>query len=330
MMNDEVKKTAFHSSFIIPPSALLFKGVFFMRIVVTLVLTGALLLIGACNASRNESQPSTAGKSTAPAQPNREQTAEQTSVPKLSTVTANQSDSSPVEVNRKIIRNAEITLESTDPEEGLRKIASIAEARGGFVVTSEVKQEGSAASGAAKTATVVARVPAAQFEAAIEEIRKAGSRILHEKRTGQDVTEEFIDLEARIRTKRALEAQFLEIMKQAQKVSEALEVQRQLADVRTEIEQLEGRRRFLENQSSLSTITVKIEPPVSIVAATPGGFFSEAKRAVSDGLEIAVAITLGFISFALALLPILLFIVLPLVLLARFLMRRNKGRGDLK
>jgi len=223
-----------------------------MRIVITLLLTGALLLAAACSTYRNESQPAPAQKSSAPATTTAPQSAsqagQQTSVPKLSAA-AEQAQSSPAEINRKIIRNAEIGLESPDPEEGLRKIASIAEAKGGFVVTSEVKQEGSDASGASKTATVVARVPAAQFETTIEEIRRVGSRILQEKRTGQDVTEEFIDLEARIRTKRALEAQFLEIMKQAQKVSEALEVQRQLAEVRTEIEQLEGRRRFLENQA---------------------------------------------------------------------------------
>jgi Domain of unknown function (DUF4349) len=304
-----------------------------MRIVMTLLLTGALLLAAACSVGRNASQPAPSEKSTsapaATAPQSGGQTGQQTSVPKLSTAVATQAESAPAEVNRKIIRNAEIGLESPDPEEGLRRIASIAEAKGGFIVTSEVKQEGSDASGASKTATVVARVPAAQFEATIEEIRKAGSRILQEKRTGQDVTEEFIDLEARIRTKRALEAQFLEIMKQAQKVSEALEVQRQLADVRTEIEQLEGRRRFLENQSSLSTITVKIEPPVSIVTAMPGGFFSEIKRAFSDGLEVAVAIILTMIRVVVALLPFLLLIVLPLVLLVRFLMRRTKRRGEM-
>jgi Domain of unknown function (DUF4349) len=305
-----------------------------MRIVITLLLTGALLLAAACSSSR-ESQPAAPQKSSEPATTAAPQSAsqpgQQTSVPKLSAA-AEQAQAPPAEVNRKIIRNAEIGLESPDPEEALRKIASIAEAKGGFVVTSEVKQEGegSDASGASKIVTLVARVPAAQFEATIEEIRKAGSRILQEKRTGQDVTEEFIDLEARIRTKRALEAQFLEIMKQAQKVSEALEVQRQLAEVRTEIEQLEGRRRFLENQSSLSTITVKIEPPVSIVAATPGGFFSEVKRAFSDGLSVAVETILLLIRVVLALLPVLVLIVLPIVLLVRYLIRRSKRQGEIK
>jgi chromosome segregation ATPase len=75
------------------------------------------------------------------------------------------------------------------------------------------------------------------------------------------VTEEYIDLEARLRTQKALEAQFLEIMKQAHKISDALEVQRQIAEVRADIERIEGRRRFLENQSALSTITLMLQTP---------------------------------------------------------------------
>ena len=87
------------------------------------------------------------------------------------------------------------------------------------------------------------------------------------KISGQDVSEEYLDLEARLRTKKALEAQFLEIMKQARKVQDALDVQSQLADVRTEIERLEGRRRFLENQAALSTITTTLQMPQPIIAA---------------------------------------------------------------
>ncbi len=146
--------------------------------------------------------------------------------------------------DRKIIRNAELAIELAAPTEGQRKITAIAEAHGGFVVTSEFKQnEGGNQPAASSTVNVVVRVPSMQFAAVVQEIESMGGRVKQRKVTGQDVTEEYIDLEARIRTKRALEAQFLEIMKQAHKVSDALEVQSQLAEVRTEIERLEGRRR---------------------------------------------------------------------------------------
>ncbi len=226
---------------------------------------------------------------------------------------------------RKIIRNADLTLETNDPSQGQRKIASIAEAHGGFVITSEAKQTN--AEGQLKpemVVTITVRVPSAQFDAAVNEIRGAGNRIAIEKITGQDVTEEYIDLEARIRAKQALETQFMEIMKQARTVEDALEVQRQLSDVRSEIERLEGRRRFLENQSSLSTINVTLQPPSQIVSST--GFFYSVKRAFSDGLDVAANITLAFISVFIAFLPILIFIVLPIYFIVRYLLRRSQRR----
>lgn len=301
-----------------------------MRVIAVSLLVGALLILAACSAANRQAdtdsdtastRPATAPETTAQADARQQQ-----ALPTLSNTSAAEPNSSPVEVNRKIIRNADLTLETDIPENGLQKIAAIAETRGGFIVTSEVRQQGGSAD--AKVVTVVARVPSAQFEVAVEEIRKTGSRVLQEKRTGRDVTEEYIDLEARVRTKKALEAQFLEIMKQAQKVSEALEVQRQLAEVRTEIEQLEGRLRFLANQTSLSTITVTLQPPVSLVSATPRGFYSGVKEAISDGVDIAVVILLFIIRAVLALIPIALFIVLPGVLVGRFFTSRYRRQRE--
>jgi hypothetical protein len=229
-------------------------------------------------------------------------------------------------VERKIIRNAEITIEVDAPDEGQRKIASIAEKHGGFVVISESSQSDTKSqSSAASVVNVVIRVPAQNFNAAVEEIRGAvapGGRILHEKKSGQDVTEEYIDLEARLRAKRALEAQFLEIMKQAHKVSDALEVQTQLTQVRTEIEQIEGRRRFLENQSALSTITVTLRTPAPVVAATTRGFLYDLKSAFGDGVDTAAEIVLGVIRFVILMIPIALLILLPCWFAFKWLRRR--------
>ena len=225
--------------------------------------------------------------------------------------------------DRKIIRNGELTIETDSPTDNLRKITSIAEAQGGFVVTSEFKQnDGSAQTKPTQTVTVVARVPSSHFSEALEQIRAVGSRVIQEKVSGQDVSEEYLDLEARIRTKKALEAQFLEIMKQARKVSDALEVQSQLADVRTEIERLEGRRRFLENQSALSTITATLQMPAPLVAATTTGFGHSVKQAFGDAVDTAASIILFVIQAVIVLIPIALLVVLPVWLVWRVLRRR--------
>lgn len=228
-----------------------------------------------------------------------------------------------VAVERKIIRDADISLEVASPAEGQRKLGAIAEAHGGFVITSESRQIDNASRDSQPTeiVTVQLRVPAARFDAALAEIRAVGTRVRAEKQTGKDVTEEFIDLDARLRTQRALEAQFLEIMKRANNVSDALEVHTQLASVRTEIERVEGRRRFLENQAALSTINATLQSPASLVSVNTSGFFYGIKSAFGDGIDIAAAIILSIIRFGIALLPVLFLIVLPLALIWRFLLR---------
>ncbi|MGH9755712.1 MAG: DUF4349 domain-containing protein [Blastocatellia bacterium] len=224
---------------------------------------------------------------------------------------------------RKIIQNAEMTIETDTPNEGQRKIGVIAEKHGGFVVISESKRNEAASQNVASTVVnVVVRVPAQKFQATLDEIRAVGGRIMHDRSSGQDVTEEYIDLEARIRTKKALEAQFLEIMKQARKISDAMEVQTQLADVRTEIERLEGRRRFLENQSALSTIDITLRTPTPVVAAATRGFFYELKTALGDGVTVGADIFLGIIRFVIVMIPVTLFILLPAWYVFKWLRRR--------
>jgi len=236
-------------------------------------------------------------------------------------------------IERKIIRNATLTLEVTSPPDNQRKITSIAETHQGFVVTSESTRRTTEDKAKPEvTINLVVRVPAMQFNQVMEEIRAVAGRVIDEKTTGQDVTEEFIDLEARIKNQKALEAQFLEIMKRAGKVEDALQVQTQLADVRTEIEKLEGRKRFLENQASLSTITVTLQSPTQIVNAA--GFWYSIRSAFSDGVDVATAIVLFLIRLVIALLPILVLIVLPVGLVAKLVsmrMRRkrlNQERAD--
>ena len=240
------------------------------------------------------------------------------------TTTTTQGDA-PAQVTRKIIRNATLTLEVEQPAKAAQRVASIAEAHGGFVVTSDARQQTPARGERPyEVVTVELRVPAAQFDAALADIRGAGGSVTAEKITGKDVTEEYIDLEARLRTQRALEEQLMQIMKRAGAVDDAISVQRELTNVRTEIERVEGRRRFLENQSSLSTISVTLQPPAPLIGTT--GFFHSVGAAFGEGVDIAASITLFFIRLLLALVPVAVFIVLPVYFFMRYLIRRARSR----
>lgn len=227
---------------------------------------------------------------------------------------------STVQYERKIIRNGELDLESDNTKNSYTKIASIAEKHGGFVVTSE----SSALGDAGETYNIILRVPAAKFDQTLQEIRAVGTRVVREKISGIDVTEEFYDLEARLRAKRALEEQFLEIMKRATKVSDALEVQTQITEVRTEIEQMEGRRRYLENQAALSTVTINLHPPARVMVSG-SSFTHKLRDAFSDSRELMEELILFGVRITGVVFP-LVAVALPIGLYIRRVRRRRTNK----
>jgi len=241
---------------------------------------------------------------------------------KISLEQSDQTQTAPTTIERKIIRNADLTLEANAPEEAQNKITAIAESKGGFVIESSQSSSDVKAT-TRDTVTMTIRVPSAMFNETLDEIRKTSSRVIVETVKGQDVTEEFIDIEARLKTKKALEEQFLGIMKQSKSVEDALNVQRELADVRVEIEQIEGRKRFLENQSSLSTVKIKLQAP-TVFAANSTGFFSRLGESISSGLNGAMNFILVLVTFVIALVPFLIFIVLPMYLIVRYFLKKNR------
>jgi hypothetical protein len=150
--------------------------------------------------------------------------------------------------------------------------------------------------------------------------------VLTQRVRSDDVTEEFIDLKARLVAERGLETQFLEILKQARSVKDALEVHAQLADVRTTIEKLEGRQRYLENRTSISTIELDIVRGAPLVRASRFAFGASVERAGADLLNVSAAILHGGIRMVGVMAPIFVLVVLPASLLVRAVFRRRRRR----
>ena len=237
---------------------------------------------------------------------------------------AEQTQTAPTTVERKIIRNADLQLEADAPEEAQQKISQVAETKGGFVVETQSSASDVKAT-KRDTITMTVRVPAAKFDEALNEIRGTASRVIVENVKGEDVTEEFIDIEARLKTQKALEGQFLEIMKQSKTVADALNVQTEIARVRGEIEKIEGRKRFLESQASLSTIKIRLQTPTAF-SANSSGFFYQLKEALGDGFDAALSFILVLVKLLIALLPFFLFIVTPIYFVIRYFVRKNRKR----
>jgi hypothetical protein len=100
------------------------------------------------------------------------------------------------------------------------------------------------------------RIPSKDFDKFVETIGKGVEKFDYREIITQDITAEYLDVEARIKTKKEMENRYLAILQKARNVTEMLEIERQLGEVRGEIESMEGRLRFLKNQVSFSTLSI--------------------------------------------------------------------------
>ncbi len=223
---------------------------------------------------------------------------------------------------RRIVKKASLEVIVARPADAAATAARIAEREKGFVANTEREQTTADGHQDGARTTLTLRVPAGRFTAVLDELRRLGTGDGAESITTEDVSEEFIDLDARINNQRQLEAQFLEILKRATKVEEALGVERELATVRTEIDRMQGRRRFLERETALSTITVSLVPERPLVRATLGDFTNAVARAGSDTVNLSACIVAGSIRALGVLAPLTAFFGLPLVFVWRTRRRR--------
>lgn len=225
---------------------------------------------------------------------------------------------------QRVVRTADLSLEAAFPDDVRAKAGALAQAKGGFVVSSETNRMREGESGERVVANSVLRVPAPEFEGVLAGLRALGTRVGGEKVTGQDVTEEYVDLEARVQAERAVEEQYLAVLKEARAIPDVLAVQQKLGEIRTEIERAEGRRRYLENQTNLATITVHVVQRLDALERGPG-FGSAVREAAQDAVSVAVGIVNGAIRIAGIVAPIAVLLGLPACVALRVWTRRRRG-----
>lgn len=157
---------------------------------------------------------------------------------------------------RRVIRDATVGILVGDVDAAVRDLQALVDGiPEAFVDSADVRDDDPRS-----ISTVRLRVPVERFDEIRTLVREQGSEVLFEAVGGRDVTAEFTDLEARLRTAQATEQQLLDILATARTVSDTLEVQRELLDVRSRIEVLQGQLNLLANQTDLATITVQLHP----------------------------------------------------------------------
>lgn len=162
-------------------------------------------------------------------------------------------DSAQEEKRQLIIYTARITMAVYQVDQGLATVEKIARDNGGYLAYKRDRE-------------ITVRVPRARFEAALAAVDKIGD-VLHREIQAQDVTDEYVDTEIRIKNARAMQARLRQLLERAA-VKEALEIEKELARVTQELELLEGKLKLLKDRIAYSTITVVFEPRGATLQAT--------------------------------------------------------------
>jgi len=206
-------------------------------------------------------------------------------------------------IERKIIRNGYLTLEVDDVAGDITQIAEVAGELGGYVVSSHKHEDDRSTSG-----SVTIRVPADRFSEAFDRLRQLAVSVPYENTESQDVTEEYIDLQARLHNLEATEAQYLALMEKAETVEEILKVQQALSGVRGEIERIEGRITYLERTSDMARIEISLQETKKLTEhwSVPEVFRSAVRGLTGFGRGLGTVV-IWLIVFCWIWIPILVF-----------------------
>jgi len=232
------------------------------------------------------------------------------------TIVANQMSAEliPVEQEQKIIKTARLAYETKDVEATHKKILQLASQYKGLV---QSDNSGKDYNRVYKNLTV--RVPTENFQSFIDGISEGVDYFDQRDISRQDVSEEFVDLEARLKAKRVLEERYLELLKKANKVEEMLQIERELSNIREEIEAKQGRLQYLHNQVSMSTVNIEFYKTTAETGITQS-YGQKMKNAFQGGWNGISVFFLG----VLYLWPLFLITLIIIFVLRIFLKNRKK------
>jgi len=188
---------------------------------------------------------------------------------------------------RKLIKNGTLSFETNDIEKTRKEIEKLYQEFNGYLASENHFNYGERLQHEQEI-----RIPSQNFDPFIQKIEKLGAKIKDRHISTQDVTEEFIDVEARLKTKKDLEARYLDLLKLAKTVEDMLSIESQLGNVRAEIESMEGRLNFLNNQIAFSTIKISYYE----LTGVDFGFASKFVHSIKNGWDNLLTFLIAMIN----------------------------------
>ncbi len=233
------------------------------------------------------------------------------------------------DLERKIIYTVDMELVVNDTASALAEIEQIAADMGGYVANSNLwRDEGH------QRARITVRVPAGDLDAALAKFRALAVEVQSESLDSKDVTEEYVDLSARLRNEERTEQELLELLKSRSETGDTadiLEVHRELTQVRARIEQIKGRMKYLDNMSAMATVSINLIPnalaqPISVGGWQPQGTARTSIRLLLRTWQVLADIAIFSLLY---ILPVLITLAVPALVLffiVRALWRRWRRR----
>ena len=221
----------------------------------------------------------------------------------------NSNDSNEISTDRMIIHQAQLQLNVKNFEQARMNIEKKVNKYGGYIVESNVYREDEDFVNGHMTV----RVPEKHFQTVLTDAEGEAADILERTVTGQDVTEEYVDLESRIKSKRAVEARLLKFMSDAEKTEDLLKISSDLAAVQEEIELIVGQMNYFENQTSFSTIYIAMYENRVIVPGLDSkdlDTWAKTKKQLATSTNFLLAAGSGVIVFIIGNLPIIVLLLL--------------------
>lgn len=219
-------------------------------------------------------------------------------------------------IPEKIIKTASVGIEVDDYKTEILKIREIVKANNAYISTEDEKNYSNSIYN-----NLIIRVKNEDFEKLIGLLTVDVKKVTYKNINSQDVTEEFVDIAARLKTKKEVEIRYTEILKQAKTIREILDIEEELRQIREEIEAKEGRLKFLNSQVDLSTINLSITQYFISDRYEPG-FFGKIGKALSNGWDGLLLFIIG----VMYLWPLWLVLGIGLYIMLRIIKRKRKKK----
>jgi hypothetical protein len=212
-------------------------------------------------------------------------------------------DNVPASVGHMIIKSAEIRLLVADSDIAIDRTTQVVGDVGGYIISSRIWYQGWYDGQNYKYATITIGVPVEQFERALSRLRGLSVRVLDETASGEDVTDQYVDLQSQLLNLEATRERIKTFLEQANTVDEALRINAELSEIERQIEEIKGRINYLADRSAYSTITINFEPDLPVLTPTPtptplpwdpGQTFDDAKNTVTSAYQGIVEFLIWF------------------------------------